>query len=130
MTFFFNPLNGLIPFRPDYPNSLLIILAKVCDRSTAPDGNRGRRGSIGAAQICMSIAVNYRARQENIASAYRPCVGRIARVEVFDDMARRGAVLACARGRRRLGEPLTSASTFWLPGSAMSVPATVSCRSS
>jgi CelD/BcsL family acetyltransferase involved in cellulose biosynthesis len=35
----------------------------------------------------MSIAVNYRAGQENIAPAYRPRLGRIARVEVFDDMA-------------------------------------------
>jgi CelD/BcsL family acetyltransferase involved in cellulose biosynthesis len=35
----------------------------------------------------MSIAVNYHAGQENIASACSPCAGRIARVEVFDDMA-------------------------------------------
>ena len=35
----------------------------------------------------MSIAVNYHAGQENIASARSPCAGRIARVEVFDDMA-------------------------------------------
>src|SRR5450755_798796 len=35
----------------------------------------------------MSIAVNYHAGQENIASACSPWAGRIARVEVFDDMA-------------------------------------------
>jgi CelD/BcsL family acetyltransferase involved in cellulose biosynthesis len=35
----------------------------------------------------MSIAVNYRAGQEDIAPASRPCAGRIVRTEVFDDMA-------------------------------------------
>jgi CelD/BcsL family acetyltransferase involved in cellulose biosynthesis len=35
----------------------------------------------------MSIAVNYHAGQENIASACPPLAGRIARIEVFDDMA-------------------------------------------
>jgi CelD/BcsL family acetyltransferase involved in cellulose biosynthesis len=34
----------------------------------------------------MSIAVNYHAGQENIASACPPLAGRIARIEVFDDM--------------------------------------------
>ena len=87
MTFFFNPLNGLIPFGPDYPNSLLIILCQGLRAEHGSGRKQGRRGSIRPTQICMSIAVNYRAGQENIASAYRPCVGRIARVEVFDDMA-------------------------------------------
>jgi CelD/BcsL family acetyltransferase involved in cellulose biosynthesis len=35
----------------------------------------------------MSIAVNYHAGQENLASACPPLAGRIARIEVFDDMA-------------------------------------------
>jgi hypothetical protein len=35
----------------------------------------------------MSIAVNYHAGQENIASACAPLAGRIARIEVLDDMA-------------------------------------------
>jgi CelD/BcsL family acetyltransferase involved in cellulose biosynthesis len=34
----------------------------------------------------MSIAVNYHAGRQNVASECLPCVGRIARVEVFDDM--------------------------------------------
>jgi CelD/BcsL family acetyltransferase involved in cellulose biosynthesis len=35
----------------------------------------------------MSIAVNYHAGQDNIASACVSCAGRIVRVEVFDDLA-------------------------------------------
>jgi CelD/BcsL family acetyltransferase involved in cellulose biosynthesis len=35
----------------------------------------------------MSIAVNYRAGQENVAPECLPCAGRIVGIEVFDDMA-------------------------------------------
>jgi CelD/BcsL family acetyltransferase involved in cellulose biosynthesis len=34
----------------------------------------------------MSIAINYHAGRQNIAFDCPPCAGRIARVEVFDDM--------------------------------------------
>src|SRR5258708_3583104 len=66
MTLFFNPVKGLIQFAPEYPNSLLIILC------------HGR---------AMSIAVHYHAGQENTVPVALPCAGRIARVEVLDDMA-------------------------------------------
>jgi CelD/BcsL family acetyltransferase involved in cellulose biosynthesis len=80
MTVFFNPLNGLILCQSDYPNSLLIILCQ------GPLPAEGRRGSVEPG-IAMSIAVNYRAGQENIAPACVSCAGRVVRVEVFDDMA-------------------------------------------
>ena len=41
---------------------------------------------VGTRAIRMSIAVNYHAGQENVASACVPCAGRIVRVEVFDDL--------------------------------------------
>src|ERR1700694_5387575 len=66
MTLFFNPVNALILFQPDYPNSLLIILCQG---------------------LGMSIAVNYHAGQENIAPGCLPCAGQVARVAVFDEMA-------------------------------------------
>ena len=72
MTVFFNPLNGLIPFRQDYPNSLLIILCqgppgirlsvrkcgngKMLERFRFPanvkplDANQGAQGLARAAQ--------------------------------------------------------------------------------
>ena len=87
MIVFLQRRQGLIPFGPDYPNSLLIILCQGLRAEHGSGRKQGRRGSIGPTQIGMSIAVNYRAGQENIAPAYRPCMGRIARVEVLDDMA-------------------------------------------
>ena len=107
MTVFFNPLNGLIPFRPDYPNSLLIILCQgrrqrifrrmpalaiTGSESGSPPENAtlecrpGAPGRMGPA-IDMSIAVNFHAGQENMASACVPSVARVVRLEVLDDLA-------------------------------------------
>ena len=50
-------------------------------------------GARSSRAIRMSIAVNYHAGQENIASACLLCAGRIVRVEVLDDMAAAGVGL-------------------------------------
>src|ERR1700732_2303297 len=62
MTVFFNPLNGLIPFRPDYPNSLLIILCQGRRQRILEENVRPRERGVDGLSVRKCDSVGMQAR--------------------------------------------------------------------